>query len=78
MEEETALVRGRLDADEDQGQRQHARHPQSPAERADEPKARELLISFRSYMMAAECDFSPSSAVMNRVKRMFTPWLAGK
>ena len=41
-------------------------------------RARELLISFRSYLMAAECDVSPSSAVMNRVKRMFTPWLARK
>jgi len=41
-------------------------------------KAREILISFRSYLMAAECDFSPSSSVMNRVKRMFTPWLAHK
>ena len=41
-------------------------------------RARELLISFRSYLMAAECDVSPSSDVMNRVKRMFTPWLARK
>ena len=40
--------------------------------------ARELLISFRSYLMAAECEFSPSSAVMNRLKRMLTPWLAHK
>jgi len=41
-------------------------------------KAREILISFRSYLMATECDFSPSSSVMNRVKRMFSPWLARK
>lgn len=41
-------------------------------------RARELLISFRSYLMAAECEHSPSSAVMNRVKRMLTPWLARK
>jgi diguanylate cyclase (GGDEF)-like protein len=41
-------------------------------------RARELLISFRSYLMASECDLSPSSDVMNRVKRMFTPWLAHK
>ena len=39
-------------------------------------KARELLISFRSYLMATECDLMPSSGVINRVKRMFTPWLA--
>jgi diguanylate cyclase (GGDEF)-like protein len=41
-------------------------------------RARELLISFRSYLMAAECDASPSSSVMDRVKQMFNPWLAGK
>jgi diguanylate cyclase (GGDEF)-like protein len=41
-------------------------------------RARELLISFRSYLMAAECDYSPSSSVMNRVKQMITPWLARK
>ena len=40
--------------------------------------AREILISFRSYLMASECDLSPSSSVMNRVKRMLTPWLAHK
>jgi hypothetical protein len=40
--------------------------------------AREILISFRSYLMAVECDSSPSSSVMNRVKRMFSPWLAAK
>ena len=40
--------------------------------------AREILISFRSYLMATECDLSPSSGVMNRVKRMFTPWMANK
>jgi diguanylate cyclase (GGDEF)-like protein len=41
-------------------------------------RARGLLVSFRSYLMATECDFSPSSSVMNRVKQMFTPWLARK
>jgi diguanylate cyclase (GGDEF)-like protein len=41
-------------------------------------KAREILISFRSYLMATECDLSSSSTVMNRVRRMFTPWLAPK
>ena len=40
--------------------------------------AREILISFRSYLMASDCDVSPSSSVMNRVKRMLTPWLAQK
>ena len=40
--------------------------------------ARELLISFRSYLMATEYDLSPPSAVVNRVKRMFTPWLVHK
>jgi diguanylate cyclase (GGDEF)-like protein len=39
--------------------------------------AREILISFRSYLMASDCDLSPSG-VMNRVKRMLTPWLAQK
>lgn len=41
-------------------------------------KAREILVSFRSYLMATECDLSPSSSVMHRVRRMFTPWLADK
>jgi diguanylate cyclase (GGDEF)-like protein len=41
-------------------------------------RARELLVSFRAYMMAAECELSPSTAVINRVRRMFTPWLARK
>jgi diguanylate cyclase (GGDEF)-like protein len=41
-------------------------------------RARELLISFRSYLMAVECEHSPSSAVMDRVKQMFSPWLARK
>ncbi len=41
-------------------------------------RARELLVSFRSYLMATECEHSPSAAVMNRVKRMFSPWLASK
>jgi diguanylate cyclase (GGDEF)-like protein len=40
--------------------------------------ARGILISFRSYLMAAECDLSPSSSVVNRVRRLFTPWLARK
>jgi diguanylate cyclase (GGDEF)-like protein len=40
--------------------------------------ARELLISFRSYLMASEYDLLPSSAVIDRVKRMFSPWLAHK
>ena len=38
--------------------------------------AREILISFRSYLMASDCDLS--SSVMTRVKRMLTPWLAHK
>jgi diguanylate cyclase (GGDEF)-like protein len=37
--------------------------------------AREILISFRSYLMATECDLSSSPTVVNRVKRIFTPWL---
>jgi diguanylate cyclase (GGDEF)-like protein len=38
--------------------------------------AREILISFRSYLMASDCEHS--SGVMTRVKRMLTPWLARK
>jgi diguanylate cyclase (GGDEF)-like protein len=38
--------------------------------------AREILISFRSYLMAS--DYEYSSSVMTRVKRMLTPWLAHK
>jgi diguanylate cyclase (GGDEF)-like protein len=39
--------------------------------------AREILISFRSYLMA--CDYEPSSSrVLNRVKRILTPWLPHK
>jgi diguanylate cyclase (GGDEF)-like protein len=40
--------------------------------------AREILISFRSYLMATECDASPSSKILGRVKRMIVPWLAHK
>jgi diguanylate cyclase (GGDEF)-like protein len=36
--------------------------------------AREILVSFRSYLMATECEPS-SPGVMNRVKRILTPWL---
>ncbi len=40
-------------------------------------RARELLISFRSYMMAAECaPRATSSGMIDRVRRMFAPWRA--
>ena len=37
-------------------------------------RARELLISFRSYLMANECEPMSSAGVMTGVKRILTPW----
>lgn len=41
-------------------------------------KARELLISFRSYMMATEREPEASSGVMTRVRKILTPWRGDK
>ena len=38
--------------------------------------AREILLSFRSYLMAYEDDSAASSGAMTRLKRILTPWLA--
>jgi diguanylate cyclase (GGDEF)-like protein len=38
-------------------------------------KARKILISFRSYLMAVDADIALPSGVMTRVKRIITPWL---
>jgi hypothetical protein len=38
--------------------------------------AREILVSFRSYMMAGEDDSAEFSGAMARLKRVLTPWRA--
>lgn len=38
-------------------------------------RAREVLTSFRSYLMAAELDSAPAGGVLRHVKRVLTPWL---
>ena len=38
--------------------------------------AREVLMSFRSYLMACEDDSAASTGAMARLKRILTPWLA--
>jgi hypothetical protein len=42
-----------------------------------EQRAREVLASFRSYLMAAQAPSTPrdSHSVLHRVSRVFTPWL---
>jgi diguanylate cyclase (GGDEF)-like protein len=42
------------------------------------PKARALLVSFRSYLMATECEATPPAGVGKRVKRMLIPWRSRK
>ena len=41
-------------------------------------QARELLISFRSYLMASEEWTLPSAGRWKRIKRIIAPWLARK
>ncbi len=38
-------------------------------------QARQILLSFRSYLMAYEDESVPVSGAMTRLKRMLTPWL---
>jgi hypothetical protein len=37
-------------------------------------RAREVLASFRSYLMAVEAASTPSAGVLTRAKRALTPW----
>jgi diguanylate cyclase (GGDEF)-like protein/PAS domain S-box-containing protein len=41
-------------------------------------RAREVLVSFRSYLMAAEEEVMTSEGPLGRAKRLFAPWLAKK
>ncbi len=43
-----------------------------------EVQARELLTSFRSYLMAAEAAALPRRGALRRIKRIIAPWLARK
>lgn len=37
-------------------------------------RAREVLASFRSYLMASHCETTTDDGVLRRVSRVFTPW----
>jgi len=37
-------------------------------------RARQVLVSLRSYLMATELQSEPAPGVLRRVGRMFTPW----
>ena len=39
-------------------------------------RARNVLTSFRSYLMASEEDADPAPGVLTRAKRVLVPWLA--
>ena len=39
---------------------------------------REVLVSFRSYLMAAEEEPTQAKGALRRVKRILTPWLANR
>ena len=41
-------------------------------------RAREVVVSFRSYLMAADEEAVPSSGTLNRAQRILTPWLKKK
>jgi hypothetical protein len=41
-------------------------------------RAREVLVSFRSYLIASEEEAVSSSGVLIRAKRMLAPWLGKK
>jgi len=41
-------------------------------------RAREVLVSFRSYLIASEEESVSSSGVLTRAKRMLAPWLGKK
>ena len=38
--------------------------------------ARDVLVSFRSYLMAYEEEPSPLSGALTRARRILTPWLS--
>jgi hypothetical protein len=39
-------------------------------------RAREVLVSFRAYLMAAEEEVAPSVGALTRAKQMLAPWLS--
>jgi hypothetical protein len=41
-------------------------------------RAREVLVSFRSYLMATEDDPLPCQGVLRRAKRILVPWMNRK